>query len=344
MAKYVSSAKWGRAGDYKRVGSKYEGTDIIGKAYRERKAGRNTAPAKKKSSTSGAINRSGSGKSGGNAQLSAEAQALQDRQQSWLDSQGGIANTQGSVAGKMESRADLIGNRNIAAGEASSAIARSYDSAIGQQNRNLRRYGLNPNSGRFAHGQRVMANARAAADAGAQTKARRAADRDSLAAYGQTQNAYSQAAQTGFGVYDRYDRLTDDYAANEAYMEPNSGGGSTFGGGNTPPVGTVLPNGSIWVGKYGSNVTATGTIGGGKGASRGGWSGTNNIDRDNRLRGGLTNREKQANLDRRGGGAQQGRRDLGPSNQQTPLRPDTMNNQRLPYDYSSNYGLDWGLF
>lgn len=168
-------------------------------------------------------------KRGASSGMSAEAKAMQDKQQGWLDKSGGIADKQSGVGSKMEERADRIGNRDIAAGEASSEVASAHDAAQGQQNRNLRRYGMDPNSGRFAHGQQVMANARAAADAGARTKARRNADRDSIAAYGQTQNAFSQAANTNFGVYDRYDKLTDEFSANQNYQEPT---GSNFGGGS----------------------------------------------------------------------------------------------------------------
>jgi len=180
------------------------------------------------------VNRSagGSGSGGGSGASSAESKARQKAQQDWLDKSGSTADKQVGVGDKMNERADRIGNRDIAAGEASSEVAQSYDGAQGQMNRNLSRYGANPNSGRFAHGQKTMANARAAADAGARTKARRNADKDSMQAYGQTQNAYSQAEQSNFGVYDRYDKWNTEDGADQNYNSPSgsSFGGSTIGG------------------------------------------------------------------------------------------------------------------
>jgi len=173
------------------------------------------------------VNRSS--KSSSNSKSKAAADA---KQQAWLDKSGGIADKQTGIGDSMKERADRIGNRDIAAGEASSEVAQSYDGARGQMNRNLARSGANPNSGRFAHGQRTMANARAAADAGARTQARRNADRDSMQAYGQTQNAYSQAGQTNFGVYDRYDKWNSEIGADENYNSPTGSnfGTSTIGG------------------------------------------------------------------------------------------------------------------
>ncbi len=177
------------------------------------------------------VNRSSNSGSGGSGASSAESKARQKAQQDWLNKSGSTADKQVGVGDKMNERADRIGNRDIAAGEASSEVAQSYDSAQGQMNRNLSRYGANPNSGRFAHGQKTMANARAAADAGARTKARRNADKDSMQAYGQTQNAYSQAEQSNFGVYDRYDRWNTEDGKDQNYNESSGGGGGfTLGG------------------------------------------------------------------------------------------------------------------
>lgn len=175
------------------------------------------------------INRSPSGQSGGNT----SASNFQAKQEGALAGAEDIAKRQSAMGAKMEATAGRIGDRDVAAGEAASDVAASYDSAIGQQQRNLQRYGVDPTSGRFSHSQRVMANARAAAMAGARTRARRTADREAMLAYGQTIGGLGQATGTQFGLFEGYGDLAYDRAAMLNQQAPQRASFSFGGGGGS---------------------------------------------------------------------------------------------------------------
>jgi len=80
----------------------------------------------------------------------------------------------------------------------------SYDEALGIQNRNMSRMGINPNSGRFAGLQQKWALARAAAEAGARTRGRLNAENLQFSRLGQTAGTYNNATSSLRGVASDY--------------------------------------------------------------------------------------------------------------------------------------------
>jgi hypothetical protein len=109
----------------------------------------------------------------------------------------------------------------------------SYDKSKGILQRNMERYGINPNSGRFASMQSDWARALAAAEAGAKTKARRQVYLDRISVLGNAASmgnslsssalsGMSNAAQGQMGVSGRWGELAGDQAALSGYTEERS--------------------------------------------------------------------------------------------------------------------------
>ncbi len=76
----------------------------------------------------------------------------------------------------------------------------AFDKALGIQQRNLGRMGINPNSGRFAGLQQEFAMGRAAAEAGARNRGRREAFNRNVQIAGQLGQLGSSAASRGLGA------------------------------------------------------------------------------------------------------------------------------------------------
>ena len=110
----------------------------------------------------------------------------------------GLANTQKSIASRAPSEY---------AGMAAVDSNKSYDEALGIQNRNLSRMGINPNSGRFAGLQQKWALARAAAEAGARTRGRLNAENLQFSRLGQTAGTFGNAVSGLRGVASDYGDL-----------------------------------------------------------------------------------------------------------------------------------------
>ena len=86
--------------------------------------------------------------------------------------------------------------------QAAMDVNSSYDKSRGIMERNLLRYGVNPNSGRFASLQNDWARALAAAEAGAKTKAKRQVYMDRISTLGnaaQMGNTFGSQAMSGYG-------------------------------------------------------------------------------------------------------------------------------------------------
>jgi hypothetical protein len=106
----------------------------------------------------------------------------------------------------------------------------SYDKSKGIMERNMLRYGINPNSGRFAALQNDWARNLAAAEAGAKTKARRQVYLDRISTLGNAAgmgqsylsgaiSGASTAAQGSMAVSGQYGQLAGDSAALGGYEE-----------------------------------------------------------------------------------------------------------------------------
>jgi len=106
----------------------------------------------------------------------------------------------------------------------------SYDKSQGIMTRNMLRYGINPNSGRFANLQSEWARALAAAEAGAKTKAARTAYMDKINALGQgvnamtslggmASNAYGNMYSGALGIANQYGSLASGQAGLAGYQQ-----------------------------------------------------------------------------------------------------------------------------
>jgi len=119
---------------------------------------------------------------------------------------------------------DLVDRASIDTGLA-------FNKSQGILNRNMSRMGINPNSGRFQGLQQQWGLARAAAEAGAMTRARRQGREDNFRrlldavgaasdAGGTALNAYGGAAGTAMDMSGQYDRWAGEEGARSAYGNP----------------------------------------------------------------------------------------------------------------------------
>jgi len=117
---------------------------------------------------------------------------------------------------------------------ASRDVELGFDKSRGIMNRNASRMGINPNSGRFQGLQQQWGLARAAAEAGAMTRARRTGREDNFrrlmdavgmasGAAGGARGSYGGASGIQAGAFDRYNRLGTEEGAYGGFME---GGGN----------------------------------------------------------------------------------------------------------------------
>lgn len=142
----------------------------------------------------------------------------------------------------------------------------AFDESKGVQERALSRMGINPNSGRFVGMQTQWGLARAAAEAGAKTKAQQDAEATTFernkALLGMAQQGQSQGAgmlNSAGGMYDRaagnygelagtYDRLAGEAAENETVRGGPQTKGYERGGGVQSEIDEMLSayNPSAW--------------------------------------------------------------------------------------------------
>lgn len=124
-------------------------------------------------------------------------------------------------AGSAASNINALGNRQSAiasrpmsyySDQAALDSNRSFDEALGTRNRNLTRMGVNPNSGRFKGLQQKWALARAAAEAGAQTRGRRQGEALAMNWMDQTANTFGRGVQANRGVASDYGDLASQQA------------------------------------------------------------------------------------------------------------------------------------
>jgi hypothetical protein len=120
---------------------------------------------------------------------------------------------------------------------ASVDVGQTFDKSKGVMERTLGRMGINPNSGRFVGLNTKWGLAKAAAEAGAMTRARQQAEQEAYQRQGQLMQLGAQGAERGAGLMrsgvsylsdarqgarglaSDYDRLAGEQAANDAYQE-----------------------------------------------------------------------------------------------------------------------------
>lgn len=132
-----------------------------------------------------------------------------------LTSLGGGA-VKSSLSGLLKSAAvseqDIV---NDATQDVNGAYSRGRESGM----RNLSRMGINPTSGRFAGAEKDYALARAAAEAGARSRARITARNQSFSNYGQIAGVGSSLANSGMnavrGAGDMYQKYLESIDAKE---------------------------------------------------------------------------------------------------------------------------------
>jgi hypothetical protein len=168
--------------------------------------------------------------SGSGSSSSSKYDPLAERQ---LTKAEGYGDRQGEIAERMSRMADHIGDPEAAAGQASADVAGSYDASIGAQRRHLQRFGVNPTSGRYAGQERAMAQARAAAQAGAMTKSRRDAYKEGLMAQGSALSGFGQAIQSRLGIFGGYDVMGTNEGALAGLQSGYGGGGGSGSGGRS---------------------------------------------------------------------------------------------------------------
>ena len=117
----------------------------------------------------------------------------------------------------------------------------AFNKSQGILNRNMSRMGINPNSGRFQGLQQQWGLARAAAEAGAMTRARRQGQEDNFRrllsavglagnSFGQATNALSGAAGISGDAAGQYDRWATEEGARKSFAESGGQYGSQGGG------------------------------------------------------------------------------------------------------------------
>jgi len=114
--------------------------------------------------------------------------------------------------------------------QAAMDVNSSYDKSRGIMERNMLRYGVNPNSGRFASMQNDWARALAAAEAGAKTKAKRQVYMDRISTLGnaaqmgnsfggQAMSGYSNVMQGNMAMAGQYGELAAGAGGLQAYQD-----------------------------------------------------------------------------------------------------------------------------
>jgi hypothetical protein len=163
----------------------------------------------------------GSGRSSGSRSSgSGSGRAYSANQESSLKRAEQGAGKQMGLADRMSALAGEIGNPEQAAGEASADVLTSFENAENANRRNLARYGVDPSSGRYQAQESTMARARARAEAGAKTQARRGARMEGLSATGAALSGMGQAINSELGIFSGW----GDLAAGQGILDHMGGG------------------------------------------------------------------------------------------------------------------------